>query len=94
MRIDMLLKTLCLVKTRNIGRSGCESGSIKINGRAVKPSRIVSNGDVLEIRYPDRILVIEITGIPPGQVSKREKTEYFRVIRESALDGESGGWNA
>ncbi len=93
MRTDTLLKALCLVRTRSLARKGCEIGSVKLNGRAVKPSRIVSIGDRLEIRYPDRVLVLEVTGIPPGQVSKKEKSEYFRIIRESPLTGDSGGWN-
>ena len=93
MRTDMLLKALCLVKTRSLARKGCEVGSVKLNGRDVKPSRIVSVGERLEIRYPDKVLVIEVTEIPAGQVSKRENREYFRIIRESPLTGDSGGWN-
>ena len=93
MRIDNLLKDLCLVKTRNLAKKGCETGSVKLNGRPVKPSGIVSVGDRLEIRYPDRVLVLEMTGIPSGQISKKERSEYFRIIRESPLAGDSGGWN-
>ena len=93
MRVDSLLKALCLVKTRTLARKGCETGSIKLNGRQVKPSGSVSAGDRLEIRYPDRVLVLEVTAIPEGQVSRKERSEYFRIIRESPLFGDSGGWN-
>ncbi len=93
MRIDLLLKNLCLVKTRGMARKGIDTGSVKLNGIETKPSREVSEGDVIEIRYPDRVLVIELTAIPAGQVSKSGRAEYFRIIREVPLHGDGGGWN-
>lgn len=94
MRLDLLLKSLCLVKTRSLARKGCESGSIKVNGAEARPSREIREGDMLEIRYPDRIMVVELTAIPGGQVPKNARGEYFRVVRESPLNRDSGGWNA
>jgi len=85
MRIDVLLKSLCFVKTRNQGRKGCEEGFVKLNGRAVKPGREVQAGDILEIRYPRRLLVVEIIEVPPGQVSRKERERFFSVVREEHL---------
>jgi ribosomal 50S subunit-recycling heat shock protein len=92
MRVDLLLKALCLVKTRSQGRRGCEAGRVKINGRAAKPSREVRAGDILEIDYPRGILVVEITGIPGGQVARRDRDRFLRVIRES-FHAENGVWD-
>ena len=94
MRIDLLLKYLCLVKTRSMGKKGCEKGRIKINGLAVKPAGECRAGDVLEIRYPHRILVAELLEEPGGQVSRKESAKYLRIIREINLDREEGGWDA
>lgn len=93
MRIDKLLKALCLVKTRNQGRKGCEAGCIRINGRTAKPAREVRVGDILEIRYPNRILAVEVLELPGGQIARSEKDRFIRVIRESALRGEGGLWD-
>ncbi|UCF04239.1 MAG: RNA-binding S4 domain-containing protein [bacterium] len=93
MRIDLLLKSLCLVKTRNQGRKGCEAGYIKLNGTATKPGRSVRVGDILEIRYPHRFLVVEIIDIPVRQVAKKDRDRYIRVIRESPLRGGDGEWD-
>lgn len=82
MRIDMLLKYLCLAKSRNQARKGCESGNIRLDGKAIKPSQEIRKGDILEIRYPGRILVLEIADIPDRQVSKKLKDNYIRIIRE------------
>lgn len=82
MRIDLLLKALCLVRTRSQGQAGCAAGAVRLNGAVVKPSREVRSGDVLDIRYPGREIVIEIIELPRGQVSKKEATSFYRVIRE------------
>ncbi len=86
MRLDMLLKSLCLVKTRSQGRKGCEAGRVKLNGLGSKPSREVRAGDVIEIQYPQKTLVVEVSEIPRGQVSRKQAGEYYRVIRETARD--------
>ena len=94
MRIDKLLKSLCLVKTRSLAGKGCDTGSVKVNGASVKPSKEVAGGDIIEIRFPDRVLVVEITAVPSGQVAKKDRLEYMRVVRETPLHGDGGGWNA
>lgn len=94
MRVDLLLKHLCLVKTRNQGRKGCEAGRVKVNGKAAKPSREVSGGDILEIRYPRKLLVVEVMEMPEGQVVRKERDRYIRVVRESILHADDGIWDA
>jgi ribosomal 50S subunit-recycling heat shock protein len=93
MRIDLLLKYLCLVKTRNQGRKGCETGNVRLNGTATKPGRPVQAGDILEIRYPYRLLVLEIIEIPAGQVARKDRDRHIRVIREGPHGGGDGGWD-
>lgn len=93
MRIDLLLKRLCLVKTRSQGRRGCEAGFVKVDGRAVKPSQEIREGDTLEITHPNKIIVVEIKEIPPGQVSKRERERFVRIISETPMHRPGEGWN-
>ena len=83
MRIDTLLDALCLVRTRSLAKKGCLSGSVRIGGAAVKPSRSVVGGDIVEIRRPGRSIVVEILEIPKGSVSKKDAPRYYRVIRET-----------
>ena len=82
MRLDLMLKSLCLVKTRSQGKKGCEAGRVRVNGLAAKPSREIAPGDLVEIRYPERELLIEVIELPAGQVSRRERERYYRVVRE------------
>ncbi len=93
MRVDLLLKALCLVKTRNQGRKGCEAGCISVNGRSAKPSSEVRAGDVVEIRYPRKTMAIEVVEEPAGQVARRDCARYFRVLRERIEPGEGELWD-
>jgi ribosomal 50S subunit-recycling heat shock protein len=83
MRVDVLLKSLCLVKTRSQGRKGCEAGMIKLNGRAAKPSREVRPGDLIEIQYPATLLLVEVTELPAGQIARKDRERFYRVVRET-----------
>ena len=91
MRIDQLLKTLCLVKTRSQAHKGCEAGCISINGKRAKPSAEVRAGDVIEIRYPRKVMAVEVEEVPAGQVARKTCDRYYRVMRETTIDRESGG---
>ena len=94
MRVDLLLKSLCLVKTRSQGRTGCEAGCISVNGRPAKPSTEIRAGDVIEIRHPRNIMAVEITAVPDGQVARKECGLFYRVVRETAIEGSDGeGWD-
>jgi ribosome-associated heat shock protein Hsp15 len=83
MRLDLLLKSLCLVKTRSQGKKGCEAGRIRVNGLNAKPSREMTPGDLVEIRYPGRELLVELLELPEGQVSRKDSERYYRVVRET-----------
>jgi len=83
MRTDSLLKALCLVKTRSLARKGCETGNVRINGAVVKPSREAAEGDIIEIRQPKHLLVVELLETPKGQISKKDATRFYRVVRET-----------
>lgn len=89
MRLDLLLKSFCLVKTRNQGKKGCEAGRIRVNGLAAKPSREMMPGDLVEIRYPGKELLVEVIELPEGQVSRKERERYYRVVRETRRPRES-----
>jgi len=86
MRIDLLLKYLCLVKSRSQARRGCDEGAIKLNGRRVSAHKEVKVGDVIEVSYPSKELVVSIKEIPLRQISKKDRELYYSVIRERKKD--------
>lgn len=93
MRADLLLKSLCLTRSRSQARKGCDEGFVRVGGRRIKPSTEIRTGDIVEIRYPNRILVVEMLDVPRGQVPRTERERFYRVIRERHLDTHEGIWN-
>ena len=60
MRLDLVLKLSGLIKRRTVAKELAERGKIMINDRVAKPSSEVKEGDTLELRLGNRILVVEI----------------------------------
>jgi ribosomal 50S subunit-recycling heat shock protein len=89
-RVDLLLKSLCLAKTRSQAHRGCDAGGVSVNGRKAKPSTEVKAGDVVEIRHPRAVTAVEILEVPAGQVSRKDRDRYLRVIRENRIDAGDG----
>ena len=67
MRLDLVLKQSRLIKRRTIAKELCDAGKISINGKVSKPSSEVNDGDVLELRLGQKILVVKITYIQQGK---------------------------
>ena len=63
MRLDLVLKLSGLIKRRTVAKELAERGKILINDRVAKPSSEVKDGDTLELRLGNRILVVEINFI-------------------------------
>ena len=67
MRLDLVIKQSRLIKRRTIAKELCDAGKISINGKVSKPSSEVNDGDVLELRLGQKLLVVKITYIQQGK---------------------------
>ena len=70
MRLDLVLKLSGLIKRRTIAKELADRGRVLINDRIAKPSSEVKQGDILELRLGNRVLVVEIS------FEERYKREY------------------
>lgn len=55
MRLDKYLKVSRIIKRRTVAKEVAEGGRVTINGKAAKPSSEVKEGDVMEIRFGDKL---------------------------------------
>ena len=55
MRLDKYLKVSRIIKRRTVAKEASEGGRVTINGKAAKPSSEVTEGDVLEIRFGEKL---------------------------------------
>ena len=60
MRLDLVLKLSGLIKRRTVAKELADRGRILINDKIAKPSSEVKEGDILELRLGNRVLVVEI----------------------------------
>ena len=67
MRIDKFLKMATVIKRRTVANEAADGGRISVNGKVVKPSYEVKIGDIVEIRFGDKISRFEVLKIPQRQ---------------------------
>ena len=80
MRIDLVLKYLCLAKSRSAAKALCDEGRVQINGSAARAAATVRAGDSITIRWPERVLTIQLVEVPQKQASKSDAPDSYRVV--------------
>ena len=60
MRLDLVLKQSGLIKRRTVAKELAERGRILINDKVAKPASEVKDGDILELRLGNRVIIVEI----------------------------------
>lgn len=63
MRLDKYLKVSRLIKRRTVANDACDSDHVTVNGRPARASYQVKPGDVIEIRFGERTLRVEVLSI-------------------------------
>ena len=63
MRLDKWLKVSRLIKRRTVANEACDNQRVTANGRPVKASYEVKPGDVLELRFGERTVKVEVLSI-------------------------------
>ncbi len=78
MRLDKYLKVSRLIKRRTIANEACDAERVSVNGRPVRASYEVKLGDVIEIRFGQRTLKVEVLAI----TETAQKAEAPAMYRE------------
>lgn len=78
MRLDKFLKVSRVIKRRTVANDAADSGRIAVNGKIVKPSYEVKIGDVVEIKFGDKISRFEILQIP--KVQGKDIGEIIKIL--------------
>ncbi len=74
MRLDKFLKVSRVIKRRTVANEAADGGRVAVNGKVVKPSYEVKVGDIVEIKFGDKISKFEILQIPKSQGKNMEET--------------------
>lgn len=77
LRIDKYLWAIRLFKTRSQAGDACDKGRVKMNGMAVKASRVVAIGDEYEVKTEARKWVVKVSGLLHSRVQYSEAINYY-----------------
>lgn len=83
MRIDKYLKVSRLIKRRTVANEVADAGRITVNGRSVKASYAVKEGDIIEVLFGQKPVRVKVTSID-APLGKDVAREMYVV-----LDGET-----
>ena len=79
MRLDKYLKVSRLIKRRAVANEACDQGRITVNGRVVKASYDVKEGDVMEIKLGERVIRVRVVNVAE-HVLKNDASSLYEVI--------------
>jgi ribosome-associated heat shock protein Hsp15 len=88
LRVDVLLHRLCLTKSRSEAKAACEAGAVTLDGRRARPSDSVAAGRRIAVKYPSRLLEVELLELPGKSVSKKAARDLYRVLKDEKIRDE------
>lgn len=79
MRIDKYLKVSRIIKRRTVANEACDAAHVTVNGKPVKASYDVKEGDVLEITFGQRVLKVRVKDVREF-TAKADAASLYEVI--------------
>ena len=68
-----------LIKRRTVANEACDNGRVTANGRSVKASYEVKPGDVLELKFGERTVKVEVLAVADS-VGKADASALYREL--------------
>ncbi len=81
MRIDKFLKISRIIKRRTVANDACDASHVSVNGRTVKASYDVKEGDIIEITFGEKKLKVRVLDVREV-VRKNDASELYEVVSE------------
>ncbi len=81
MRLDKYLKVSRIIKRRTVANEACSGGRVTLNGKVAKPGAEIKAGDIMTIRFGDKLGQYEILSVQET-VKKENAGEMYRILSE------------
>ena len=79
MRLDKVLKVSRIIKRRTVAKDVSDASRINVNGRVAKPSTELKIGDIIEINYFKKKMVVKVLSLQQT-VKKDDASDMYEVI--------------
>lgn len=84
MRLDKFLKVSRLIKRRTLAKEVADKGRILINGQVAKAGSNVKVGDVLEIRFGQKLVTVEVQKLQES-TRKEDADSMYTLVKEERV---------
>ena len=81
MRLDKFLKVSRIIKRRTIANQACDSEKIVVNNKVAKAGLNLKVGDVIEIKFKNKILSVEVLSLDEI-AEKKNASSMYKIIAE------------
>ena len=82
MRIDKFLKVSRVIKRRTVANDACDNEHVSVNGKVVKASYDVKEGDIIEVTFGQRTLKVKVLDVREHAL-KADAASLYEVIEQS-----------
>lgn len=79
MRLDKFLKVSRIIKRRSVANDAAGAGHITINGKEAKPASDVRVGDVIAVRFGERLTKYEVISLSEHAL-KADAAGMYRIV--------------
>jgi len=83
-RLDKLLWSLRVFKTRPLATAACKEGKVTIAGYEAKPGRNVHVGEILIVRLGQLTRTIKVIGVPKSRVGAKQLPDFMTDLTPAA----------
>ncbi len=85
MRLDKYLKVARILKRRTVSKELAANQRVVINGKIAKPSTEVNPGDIIEITFGQKCLVVRVLEVRET-VKKNEASVLYEIVEERIVE--------
>ena len=85
MRLDKFLMVSRLIKRRTLAKEISDQGRIAINGQTAKASSTVKVGDQLEVRFGNKIVLVQVEKLEEN-ARKENAVNMYTILKETRVD--------
>lgn len=79
-RIDKWLWAVRLYKTRSLATEACKKGKVLVQNTAVKPSRMVKPGEVIQIRENPVVYSFKVIALAQNRMNAKLVPDYMENV--------------
>lgn len=79
-RIDKWLWAMRVFKTRTIATEACKKGRVMMGGHPVKPSRLIKEGDIIDVRKPPVTYSFRVKAVTGNRLGAKLVPDYLENI--------------